>query len=67
MDNFDLRKYFLKSKLNEDVTFARNERLIQFIEDVNSLRSKYLGDIIDNKEILDIMDTLNNYIQNEIK
>ena len=56
-----------EGKLTEDDNFEKNERLIQFIKDVNSLRSTYIDDIIDNNEILDSIDTLNNLIQKEIK
>ncbi len=67
MNNFDYKKYLSEGKLTEDDNFEKNERLIQFIKDVNSLRSTYIDDIIDNKEILDSIDTLNNLIQKEIK
>ena len=67
MDNFDLKKYLAEGKLTEDDNFEKNERLIQFIKDVNSLRSTYIDDIIDSNEILDSIDTLNNLIQKEIK
>tara|TARA_R100001463_G_scaffold6682_4_gene21658 strand:- start:492 stop:695 length:204 start_codon:yes stop_codon:yes gene_type:complete len=67
MDNFDYKKYLAEGKLTENDNFEKNERLIQFIKDVNSLRSTYIDDIIDNKEILDSIDTLNNLIQKEIK
>jgi len=67
MDNFDYKKYLAEGKLTEDNNFEKNERLIQFIKDVNSLRSTYIDDIIDNKEILDSIDALNNLIQKEIK
>lgn len=67
MDNFDLKKYLAEGKLTEDDNFEKNERLIKFIKDVNSLRSTYIDDIIDNKEILDSIDALNNLIQKEIK
>ena len=67
MNNFDLRKYLAEGKLTEADNFEKNERLIKFIKDVNSLRSTYIDDIIDNKEILDSIDTLNNLIQKEIK
>ena len=66
MDNFDLKKYLAEGKLTETDNFEKNERLIQFIKDVNSLRSTYMDDIIDNEKILDIIDTLNNLIQKEI-
>ena len=66
MDNFDLKKYLAEGKLTEADNFEKNERLIQFIKDVNSLRSTYMDDIIDNEKILDIIDTLNNLIQKEI-
>jgi len=56
-----------EGKLTEDDNFEKNERLIQFIKDVNSLRSTYIDDIIDSNEILDSIDTLNNLIQKEIK
>ena len=56
-----------EGKLTEDDNFEKNERLIQFIKDVNSLRSTYIDDIIDSNEILDSIDTLNNLIQNKIK
>jgi hypothetical protein len=55
-----------EGKLTEDDNFEKNERLIQFIKDVNSLRSTYIDDIIDSNEILDSIDTLNNLIQKEI-
>ncbi len=67
MNNFDYKKYLAEGKLTEDNNFEKNERLIQFIKDVNSLRSTYIDDIIDNQEILDSIDTLNNLIQKEIK
>ena len=67
MDNFDYKKYLAEGKLTEDDNFEKNERLIQFIKDVNSLRSTYIDDIIDSNEILDSIDTLNNLIQNKIK
>ena len=67
MDNFDYKKYLSEGKLTEDDNFEKNERLIQFIKDVNSLRSTYIDDIIDSNEILDSIDTLNNLIQKEIK
>jgi hypothetical protein len=67
MDNFDYKKYLAEGKLTEDDNFEKNERLIQFIKDVNSLRSTYIDDIIDSNEILDSIDTLNNLIQKEIK
>lgn len=66
MDNFDLKKFLAEGKLTETDNFEKNERLIQFIKDVNSLRSTYMDDIIDNEKILDIIDTLNNLIQKEI-
>jgi hypothetical protein len=67
MGNFDYKKYLAEGKLTEDDNFEKNERLIQFIKDVNSLRSTYIDDIIDSNEILDSIDTLNNLIQKEIK
>jgi|TARA_S200002703_G_scaffold143861_1_gene137132 hypothetical protein len=67
MNNFDLKKYLTEGKLTESDNFEKNERLIQFIKDVNSLRSIYIDDIRDNKEILDSIDTLNTLIQKEIK
>ena len=67
MNNFDLKKYLAEGKLTEADNFEKNERLIKFIKDVNSLRSTYIDDIIDNKEILDSIDALNNLIQKEIK
>jgi len=67
MEQFDYKKYLSEGKLTEDDNFEKNERLIQFIKDVNSLRSTYIDDIIDNKEILDSIDALNNLIQKEIK
>ena len=66
MDNFDLKKYLAEGKLTEADNFEKNERLIQFIKDVNSLRNIYIDDIRDNKEILDSIDTLNTLIQKEI-
>jgi hypothetical protein len=66
MNDFDLKKYLAEGKLTEDDNFEKNERLIQFIKDVNSLRSTYIDDIIDSNEILDSIDTLNNLIQKEI-
>ena len=67
MENFDLKKYLAEGKLTEDDNFEKNERLIQFIKDINSLRRTYMDDIRDNASILDIIDTLNNLIQKEIK
>jgi hypothetical protein len=67
MEQFDYKKYLSEGKLTEDDNFEKNERLIQFIKDVNSLRSTYIDDIIDSNEILDSIDTLNNLIQKEIK
>jgi hypothetical protein len=67
MNDFDLKKYLAEGKLTEDDNFEKNERLIQFIKDVNSLRSTYIDDIIDSNEILDSIDTLNNLIQKETK
>ena len=67
MNDFDLKKYLAEGRLTEDNNFEKNERLIQFIKDINSLRSTYMDDIRDNALILDSIDTLNNLIQKEIK
>ena len=67
MKDFDLKKYLVESRLTEDDNFEKNERLIQFIKDINSLRSTYMDDIRDNALILDSIDNLNNLIQKEIK
>ena len=67
MNDFDLKKYLVESRLTEDDNFEKNERLIQFIKDINSLRSTYMDDIRDNALILDSIDNLNNLIQKEIK
>ena len=67
MDNFDYKKYLAEGKLTEDDNFEKNERLIQFIKDINSLRSTYMDDIRDNALILDSIDNLNSLIQKEIK
>jgi len=67
MKDFNLKKYLAESRLTEDDNFEKNERLIQFIKDINSLRSTYMDDIRDNALILDSIDNLNNLIQKEIK
>tara|TARA_B100000900_G_C20473934_1_gene672548 strand:- start:823 stop:1026 length:204 start_codon:yes stop_codon:yes gene_type:complete len=67
MNDFDLKKYLVESRLTEDDNFEKNERLIQFIKDINSLRRTYMDDIRDNALILDSIDNLNNLIQKEIK
>jgi hypothetical protein len=67
MNDFDLKKYLAESRLTEDDNFEKNERLIQFIKDINSLRSTYMDDIRDNALILDSIDNLNSLIQKEIK
>tara|TARA_R100000657_G_C4638138_1_gene84622 strand:- start:124 stop:357 length:234 start_codon:yes stop_codon:yes gene_type:complete len=67
MKEFNLKKYLSEGRLTEDNNFEKNERLIQFIKDINSLRSTYMDDIRDNALILDSIDTLNNLIQKEIK
>tara|TARA_B100000925_G_C21876907_1_gene416696 strand:+ start:232 stop:435 length:204 start_codon:yes stop_codon:yes gene_type:complete len=67
MNDFNLKKYLVENRLTEDDNFEKNERLIQFIKDINSLRSTYMDDIRDNALILDSIDTLNNLIQKEIK
>ena len=67
MKEFNLKKYLSEGRLTEDNNFEKNERLIQFIKDINSLRSTYMDDIRDNASILDSIDTLNNLIQKEIK
>jgi len=67
MKEFNLKKYLAEGRLTEDNNFEKNERLIQFIKDINSLRSTYMDDIRDNALILDSIDTLNNLIQKEIK
>ena len=67
MKEFNLKKYLSEGRLTEDNNFEKNERLIQFIKDINSLRSTYMDDIRDNALILDSTDTLNNLIQKEIK
>jgi hypothetical protein len=67
MKDFNLKKYLAESRLTEDDNFEKNERLIQFIKDINSLRSTYMDDIRDNTLILDSIDNLNNLIQKEIK
>ena len=66
MKEFNLKKYLSEGRLTEDNNFEKNERLIQFIKDINSLRSTYMDDIRDNALILDSIDTLNNLIQKEI-
>ena len=67
MNDFNLKKYLVENRLTEDDNFEKNERLIQFIKDINSLRSTYMDDIRDNALILDSIDNLNNLIQKEIK
>ena len=67
MKEFNLKKYLSEGRLTEDNNFEKNERLIQFIKDINSLRSTYMDDIRDNALILDSIDNLNNLIQKEIK
>ena len=67
MKEFNLKKYLSEGRLTEDNNFEKNERLIQFIKDINSLRSTYMDDIRDNALLLDSIDTLNNLIQKEIK
>ena len=67
IESFDLKKYLAEGRLTKDDNFTKNERLIQFIKDINSLRRTYMNDIRDNALILDSIDTLNNLIQKEIK
>mgnify|MGYP001446971218 CR=1 FL=1 len=67
MNDFNLKKYLVENRLTEDDNFEKNERLIQFIKDINSLRSTYMDDIRDNALILDSIDNLNSLIQKEIK